>query len=108
MTNLWAGLPDHGSGETFDLLAEGVDVRVERIVSRGQATPPGQWYEQDLHEWVVVLRGRAALRFADTLEVLTLVSGDHVTIPAHRRHRVEWTDPTEPTVWLAVHYRRDR
>ncbi|MGH7332035.1 MAG: cupin domain-containing protein [Candidatus Rokuibacteriota bacterium] len=107
MTSLWEGLSGRASRETIDVLAEGVDVRVERIVSAGQATPPGQWYDQDLHEWVVVLRGRATLAFDGSGEVLTLDPGDHVTIPAHRRHRVEWTDPTQPTVWLAVHYRYD-
>ncbi len=107
MTNLWQGFPAFSPREIVDVLAEGGGVRVERIVSTGQATPPGQWYDQDLHEWVVVLRGRAALSFEAPPEVLTLEPGDHVTIPAHRRHRVEWTDPTQPTVWLAVHYRHD-
>jgi cupin 2 domain-containing protein len=107
MTSLWAGLPDRGSQETVDVLVEGVGFRIERIVSTGQVTPPGQWYDQDLHEWVVLLRGRAALSFEGSPDVLTLETGDHVTIPAHRRHRVEWTDPSQPTVWLAVHYQRD-
>jgi cupin 2 domain-containing protein len=107
MTSLWDGLPDRGSQETVDMLAEGMGVRIERIVSTGQVTPPGQWYDQDLHEWVVLLRGRAALSFEGSPDVLTLEPGDHVAIPAHRRHRVEWTDPSQPTVWLAVHYQRD-
>ncbi len=107
MTSLWGELPDRASQETVDVLAEGIGVRIERIVSTGQVTPPGQWCDQDLHEWVVLLRGRAALSFEGTPDILTLEPGDHVTIPAHRRHRVEWTDPSQPTVWLAVHYQRD-
>jgi len=52
----------------------------------------------------VVLRGRAGLRFADEPEVRVLGPGDWLVIPAGRPHRVEWTDPREPTVWLALHY----
>jgi cupin 2 domain-containing protein len=107
MTNLWKGLPDRTLRETVDLLAEGSGVRIERIVSTGHATPAGQWYDQDCDEWVVLLRGGATLSFEGAPEVLTLEPGDYVTIPAHRRHRVEWTDPTEATVWLAVHYQPD-
>jgi cupin 2 domain-containing protein len=79
-------------------------LRLERIVSTAHRTPPGEWYDQATREWVVVLRGRAGLRFADRAEITVLEVGDWVDIPAHRRHRVEWTDPTEPTVWLALHY----
>ena len=104
MTNLFAGMPEHGTDEVFDVLAQSAAVRIERIVSTGQATPPGQWFDQERDEWVVVLRGRAGLRFEDADALIALGPGDHVTIAAHRRHRVEWTDPGQPTVWLAVHY----
>ena len=77
-------------------------MRIERIVSQGHASPPGFWYDQDQHEWVIVLRGRARVRFEDGL--LEMAAGDCINIPAHRKHRVEWTTPEEPTVWLAVHY----
>ena len=105
MSNLFAGLPGREPAERVDVLAEGAGARIERIVSTGQATAPGQWYDGELHEWVVVLRGRARLRFEGAPDAVTLEPGDHLTIPAHRRHRVEWTDPTQATVWLAVHYR---
>lgn len=82
-------------------------LRIERIVSRGHASPPGFWYDQDEAEWVAVLRGAARLRFEGGEEV-ALGPGDHVEIAAHRRHRVEWTTPEEPTVWLAVFYRGTR
>ncbi|MCG8543778.1 MAG: cupin domain-containing protein, partial [Alphaproteobacteria bacterium] len=78
-------------------------VLLERILSTGHATPAGEWYDQPRAEWVVVLRGRAGLRFEDEETVRTLNPGDHLLIPAHARHRVEWTSDTEPTVWLALH-----
>ena len=104
--NLFAGI-DEGKRdeELLTTLAERPGGRIERIVSTGQASPPGFWYDQDWGEWVVLLSGAARLRFADEDEPRHLWSGDWVDIPAHCRHRVEWTDPDQPTVWLAVHYR---
>ena len=96
----WGNLP---GGEVFTELARGRGVRIERIVSSGQASPPGFWYEQAWDEWVLVLAGRALLAFDDG-ERCELGAGDCVAIAAHRRHRVEWTDPAAPTVWLAVHH----
>ena len=104
VANLFDDLPPSLAEERFDVLVQAGPIRLERIVSTGQGTPPGQWYDQATHEWVVVLRGSAGLRFEGSDEVRELRPGDHVLIPAHRRHRVEWTDPGEPTVWLALHY----
>jgi cupin 2 domain-containing protein len=92
--------------ELTEMLAEGSDVRVERIVSTGHASPEGFWYDQEMDEWIVVLRGEALVQFEGEAEPLRLKPGDYVNIPAHRRHRVEWTSPDEPTVWLAVFYRK--
>ena len=78
--------------------------RLERIVSLGHATPAGRWLAQAQDEWVVVLRGSAALAFEGEPAPVLLRPGDHVIIPAHRRHRVEWTDPADVTVWLALRY----
>lgn len=86
------------------MLAQSAAARLERIVSVGHATPPGEWYDQDTNEWVVVLRGAAILRFEDEPAPRRLAPGDWLDIPAHRRHRVEWTEPGEPTIWLALHY----
>lgn len=86
-----------------DLLAA-PHLRIERIVSTGQATPAGEWLDQARGEWVILLRGAARLRFAGEDKPRLLKPGDHVTIPPHCRHRVDWTTPREPTVWLAVHY----
>jgi cupin 2 domain-containing protein len=101
-TNLFADLPAHLPTELVQTLVRAAHVRIESIVSHGHASPPGFWYDQNEHEWVAVLKGAARLRFEDgTLEMRP---GDFVTIPAHHRHRVEWTTPDEPTIWLAVHY----
>lgn len=89
--------------ERLDTILSGPGLRLERIVSLGHVTPPGEWYDQDADEWVLVVRGRARLRFEDGADALGLEAGDHLFIPAHRRHRVEWTDPDRPTVWLALH-----
>lgn len=102
--NLYAGLPAVLGQELIDPLVETAALRLERIVSAGQATPAGEWYDQDGHEWVVLLTGGAALRFEDESEPRVLRPGDHVAIAPHRRHRVEWTDMVEKTVWLALHY----
>lgn len=105
--NLFANLPAAGvrfDAEIFDALLVAPGVKIERILSTGQASPPDFWYCQSENEWVVVLRGSAGVKFEVEDEVRVLHAGDAVHIPARCRHRVEWTDPDEPTVWLAVHY----
>jgi len=102
--NLFQGLHDRTEQESLVDLLKRPGVRIERIVSTGQSSPPGFWYDQAHGEWVAVLAGEAQLRFEDEPAARTLRAGDFVDIAAHRRHRVEWTRPGEPTVWLAVHY----
>ena len=104
MDNLFAGLPTSLPEEMVEVLLRTPAARLERIVSFGQATPAGQWHDGDTNEWVVLLRGAAGLRFEDESTPCVLGPGDWVDIPAHRRHRVDWTAPSEPTVWLALHY----
>ena len=101
--NLLHDLPNMGADEVAERLAGNGAVRIERIVSRGHASPEGFWYDQDEAEFVLVLAGAARLTFADG-EALALGPGDWVDIAPHRRHRVAWTDPDRPTVWLAVFY----
>lgn len=103
MPNLLHDIPASLPKELVTVLAESTHVRIERIVSLGHASPEGFWYDQDEHEWVVVLEGAAKLEFAD--ETIELAVGDWVNIPAHRKHRVAWTTPGGPTIWLAVFYR---
>jgi cupin 2 domain-containing protein len=102
--NLLSPLPDAEAGERMDALLTRPGLRIERIVSRGQASPPGFWYDQAEAEWVVVHAGAARLRFQDESEDRVLGPGDCLDIAAHRRHRAEWTDSATPTVWLAVFY----
>lgn len=88
--------------EKFEQLLEGGGMRLERIVSTGQVTVPGQWYDQDTDEWVALLQGEAELTFPDGPPV-RLVAGDHLFIPAHHRHRVTYTSSDPACVWLALH-----
>lgn len=100
--NLFAPRPEQRNAEQFDPLLKGDRMRLERIVSTGQVTPADQWYDQDTDEWVALLQGEAELIFADGLPV-RLIAGDHLFIPAHRRHRVTYTSSEPPCVWLALH-----
>jgi cupin 2 domain-containing protein len=102
--NLFAGLPSPSTDELVQVMASGRYVRIERIVSQGHSSPPGFWYDQDQCEWVSLLQGSAKLQFEDEPGPRSLFRGDYVLIDAHRRHRVEWTSPNEPTIWLAVYF----
>jgi cupin 2 domain-containing protein len=104
VSNLFAAIPDHLPLELFETLLQTPNLRVERIVSRGHATPPNQWYDQETSEWVLVLQGSAGLQIEGQADVLTLQPGDYAHLPAHMRHRVEWTDASRDTIWLAIHY----
>ena len=99
--NLWQSLPDARAAEQFTELLHADKVRIERIVSHGQASPEGFWYDQGEHEWILLLEGAARLELEGG-EILALAPGDYCHIPAHTRHRVAWTDPHRPTLWLAV------
>ena len=101
--DLFAELPAELPEELFETLLEAEGVRIERIVSRGHVSPPGFWYDQPQSEWVLVVSGAARL-VIEGGEPVELRPGSYVNIPAHTRHRVEWTDPQQPTIWLAVHY----
>jgi cupin 2 domain-containing protein len=100
LTSLPTAIPD----ECFETIIDSSAVRIERIVSCGQVTPAGQWYDQERDEWVLLLAGAAELLFEDDITSRHLSPGDCLLIPAGRRHRVAWTDPAVKTVWLAVHF----
>lgn len=102
VSNLFDDLPQHLPDELSQTLLEAANVRIERIISHGHASPAEFWYDQDQHEFVVLLTGAARLTIED--ETVEMKPGSVIDIPAHRRHRVEWTTPDEPTIWLAIHY----
>ncbi len=101
--NLLDDIPSQLPHELVQTLLQRPSLRVERIVSQGQASPAGFWYDQDHGELVLLMAGAARLELPDRL--VELRAGDVIDIPAHQRHRVAWTSPDEPTVWLTVHYR---
>ncbi len=101
--NLTHPLPLEQSVEFFETLLTRPGVRIERIISYGQATPAGEWYDQSWDEWVMLVAGAACLLLAGEEQPRSLQPGDYLLLPAGCRHRVAWTDPARETVWLAVH-----
>jgi cupin 2 domain-containing protein len=104
--NIFANIPSKLHDELFETLVKSDNVCIERIVSHGHSSPEGFWYDQGQAEFVILLKGAARLRFEGADDPVELRPGDFVDIPPHRKHRVEWTTPDEPTIWLAVHYAR--
>lgn len=93
----------NGAEEAFDTLCNAQKVKVERIISKGQTTPPGKWYDSGKYEWVVLIQGRASLEMEDG-KIIHLTHGDHLLIPAHQKHRVSYTSKNPHCIWLAVHF----
>lgn len=102
--NLLGDLPDAHQAEVFEILLQHGGLKIERIVSLGQSTPEGQWYDQEHDEWVLVIAGEALLQIAGEEAARRLEPGDWLHLPAHCRHRVVWTPPDRETVWLALHW----
>jgi cupin 2 domain-containing protein len=102
--NIHSGIPERFPEEIFETLIHSGRVSIQRIISDSHCSPDSFWYDQDQGEWVMLLQGSAGLKFEEKEEIVLLKPGDWVDIPAHARHRVEWTDPNEKTVWLAVFY----
>ncbi len=92
-------------GEVFEPLIQTSHFKLEKIISKGHATPPGEWYDEDMEEWVLLLKGSAGLLFEGETEMRVMRPGDHLHIPSRRRHRLEWTDSVKKTIWLTLHYR---
>jgi cupin 2 domain-containing protein len=103
--NLFSEIPESTVNEIIEPLLKTDHCKLERIVSQGQKTPPGEWFDQEMNEWVILLSGNARLLFEGETDACTMLPGDYIYIPAHRRHRVEWTDPKQKTVWLALHFK---
>lgn len=101
-SNLFANIPSNLPQELLETILSRPNLRIERIVSQGQSSPDGFWYDQEQAEFVVLLQGAARLRFEEGDVEMT--PGSYLDFPAHKRHRVEWTSPNEQTIWLALHY----
>jgi cupin 2 domain-containing protein len=94
--------------ETTETIVTGPGVRLQRIVSFGHASHEGFWYDQAEAEWVTLIAGQARIRIADQMDPISLHPGDTLLLPAHCRHRVDWTDPSQPTIWLALFFEAER
>jgi cupin 2 domain-containing protein len=105
MENIFADIPDAIPEEIFETIIEKESFRLERIVSDGQLTAEDEWYDEDENEWFILLKGSAGLLLEGDREPLVLKPGDYLNLPAHRKHKVVWTDADEKTVWLALHYK---
>jgi len=104
MASLFTDIPETLPTELFESLISSSTTKIERIVSRGHASPAGFWYDQPDNEFVLVIQGSAGIRLENNDHVITLKAGDYLNINAHVRHRIEWTDAACDTIWLAVHY----
>ena len=102
--NIFENIPDDVSKEVTKKIFESGKVRLEKIISKGHSSPKGFWYDQEENEWVIILKGKAKLLFEDETESVILSEGDFINIPSHKKHRVEWTDASVYTIWLAVFY----
>ncbi len=102
--NIFSNIPDTIDEELFQVLLQAENFKVERIVSKGHASPEAFWYDQEKNEWVLLLKGSARILFENDTHPITLTPGDWLNIAAHVKHRIEWTDPDTETIWLAIHY----
>lgn len=103
--NIFSDLPEHLPTELFECILKRNGIEIERIISKGHVTPRDEWYDQAWDEWVLLLQGRAFLRLISEMEPIEMKPGDYLLIPAHLRHRVEWTETEPETLWLAIHFR---
>jgi cupin 2 domain-containing protein len=100
--NIFDNIPNNLKKEFFEDIVVGKGIKIEKIVSKGHTTPEDEWYDQDMNEWVIVLKGEAILQFEH--EQIYLKSGEYIQIPKHTKHKVSWTKQEEETIWLAVFY----
>jgi cupin 2 domain-containing protein len=98
LTNIPTSIPD----EIFETIISTPNIKIERIISKGHKSEPDFWYDQDQSEWILILKGEARLQFED--KFIHLTPGDYLSIAPHQKHRTNWTNPEEETIWLAVFY----
>lgn len=102
--NFFSDIPLPVDDEVFDTILAENGFEIKRIISKGQKSPTEFWYDQEENEWVMVLKGAAKLKFKDQQSIVEMMPGTYIHIPAHCKHRVEWTDPDVETIWLAIYY----
>jgi cupin 2 domain-containing protein len=103
MKNIFESIPQNLEQEVFEAIIQHENVKIERSISKGQASPGTDWYNEKYNEWVMVLKGEAIITFEQG-EPMRMKVGDYLNIPAHQKYRVDWTDPNTETIWLAVMY----
>lgn len=95
--------PDNIKGEEiFEILQKGEGTIIEKISTIKQYSEPGQWYDQELDEWVLLLKGKAVIEIKNE-SLIALDEGDYIFLPAHKIHRIKQTSNNPPCIWLAVH-----
>ncbi|MFC1665375.1 cupin [Pseudomonadota bacterium] len=104
MNNIFEAIPADIPSEIFEDLIRNANFRLERIVSHGHASPDNEWYDQDDDEWVLLIEGSAQIEFQTDRRIANLTKGSILNIPAHSKHRVNWTQKENPTIWLTIHY----
>ena len=104
LNNIYSDIPKHIPDEIFEEILRSDTVKIERIISKGHGTPRGVWYDQTQNEWVILLKGKAKLMFEGNAELIEMNPGDYMYIPAHCKHRVEYTEPDKETLWLTILY----
>ena len=102
--NLYDNIPKNLDDELFESLLETSGLKLERIVSKAHRTPLGQWYDQQQDEWVILLKGNAGILIEGDKQARKLLPGDYLLLPAHKKHRIEWTANDTETIWLALHF----
>ena len=102
-SNIFTNIPKQMSGEIFENIISKDNIKIQRIVSKGDTTPKDEWYNQEDDEWVIIMQGEAVLSFENQKNI-KLKAGEYINIPAYTKHRVSWTIETQETIWLAIHY----
>ena len=105
INSIYSSIPDNISEELIEELVTSKSVRIERIVSEGHASPKNFWYDQPENEWVLVLEGSAGILLERKNDPVILQKGDYLNIPAHKKHRIMWTEKSRKTIWLAIFYK---
>ncbi len=105
--NFFENIVTDRNEEIFEEILSEPGIKIERIISSGQATPPGEWYDQATAEWVILLQGSAGIFFEGEDELIKMQPGDYLYIPPHKRHRVEFTDNNQTSLWIAVHFKSE-